>query len=154
MSLEVYPLNSFIFLEEFGKDWCKFFIVYFVEFPIEPSGPGHLFPEVFFSFFLFFNRFYFTSSYCSLQITYLFDSVSVSPWFWKYTHFSEFVQFFFIQIDYSILLWLFVFLLSVFYFVWVLLSSSWAWPEVSRFCLSFQRSNSWFHWRLFPIFFF
>ena len=90
--------------------------------------------------FCFFNRFYFTFSDLSLQITYFFDWVSVSPWFWKYIHFSEVVQFF----SYKLILAVsYGFLYFCFHLLFCLFGSSF---------LSFQRNSSWFHWRLFPNF--
>ena len=64
-------------------------------------------------------------------------------------------QIFWHIIVHSILLWFFVFLqypfiFLLFHFLFYLfgfpLSSWWIWPEVCQFCLSFQRTSSWFCW--------
>ena len=48
--------------------------------------------------------------------------------------------------------------ISLFDFLCCLFGSSlcswWAWPEVCKSCLPFQRTNSWFYWFSFSIFFF
>ena len=127
-----------------------------------PPHPGLLFVRSFcFVFCFFYYIFYFTSSDQSIQTVFLLNSVLMYYMFLESYPFLLSCWICWLIIFHSVLGFFGIFavlgeishFLFLIFFIWVLSSSYWVWPEVFQFCLPFCRISSWFYCFFFFSFF-